>query len=166
MLKLPDGLCAHCRIISPHSGEKKWGRITIAYNRVDQHPDFPVLEAYAREGCGFCGLLRHALQDKYNDQNLAQAENQFSPSIRANWPSGWDGRVTIDRAVFSTEEDWPERDRSQTSDQSLGNVHTLSLRFWPYPPRRSDCIPESNSDWVWFAVYNNHSKQLTDVMSS
>ena len=165
MFELPDALCAQCRVISPHSGENQWGRITIAYNRVDQYPEFPVLESFAKEGCAFCGLLRHALQDKYSNDNIAQAENDFSPSIRANWSSGWNGRVTVDRAIFSTEEDWAERDQSQAPDPSLGSVHTLSLRVWPYPPRRSDCIPES-SDLVWFAVYAHDGEWLTGAMPS
>lgn len=55
------------------------------------------------------------------------------------------GQVTVNRAIFSTKEDWAERDRSQAPDHSLCDVHTLFLGVWPCPPRRSE--------WVWFAVY-------------
>ena len=158
---LPNAPCAHCKFISPHNGENKWGRISIPYNRVDQYPSFPALEVSARKGCAFCGLLRHALQDKYSDEKIAEAESDFHPEIRAKWPtSGWNGLVTIDHAVFSTEEDWTERDRSQATDQSLGGVHTLSLGVWPYPPRRNVSSPES----VWFAVYADSGKWENGLM--
>lgn len=72
--------------------------------------------------------------------------------------------MTVDRAVFSTEEDWTERDRSQATDQSLGGVHTLSLGVWPYPPRRNVSSPESNLTWVWFAVYADYDKWENGLM--
>lgn len=109
--------CAHCKDISPHNGENKWGRISIPYKRVDQYPDFSALEVSAGKGCAFCGLLRHALQDKYSDEKIAEAEGDFHPSTRSTWPiSGWNGQVTVDRAVFFTEEDWVERDASLGTD--------------------------------------------------
>lgn len=151
---LDGSLCAHCRVLNPHKGESRSGRISIQYNRVDQYPHFPELKSSAGRGCAFCGLLRHALLDKYGDEKMTEAENDFSSSIRAEWSmSEWSGQVNIDGAVFSTEEDWPERDASQAQDQHLCNVHSLSLKVWPYPPRRKVNNPESNSSWVWFAVY-------------
>ncbi|KAF6233881.1 hypothetical protein HO173_008093 [Letharia columbiana] len=112
--------------------------------------------------CAFYGLLRHALQDKHKDEKIAEAESDFHPEIRAKWPtSGWNGLVTVDRAVFSTEEDWTERDRSQATDQSLGGVHTLSLGFWPYPPRRNVSSPESKFTWVWSAVYADSDSEAS-----
>lgn len=129
MLKLSDELCVHCKILNPHGGENIGRKITVAYDRVDQYPDFLVLEAYAREGCALRGLLGCALQNKYSDQDIAQAENQFSSSIRAKGPLGWNGRVTIDRIVFSTEEDWPERDRDQILDQSRQRSHLVPQKL-------------------------------------
>lgn len=118
------------------------------------YPNFLALEISAGKGCAFCGLLRHALQDKYSDEKIAEAEGDFHPSIRATWPiSKWNGQVTFERAVFFTEEDWAERDASLGTDQSLDNVYTFSLEIWPYPPRRSVTSPELNHSGVWFAVY-------------
>ena len=84
MVKLSDALCAHCRVVSPHSGENRWDRNTIPYDRVDDHPKLPAQEAGGEKECALCSLLRHALQDKYSDENTAEAENEISPSIRAN----------------------------------------------------------------------------------
>ena len=157
MSELPDAPCAHCRAISSFNGENNNGRIGSPYNRVDQYPDFPALEASAGKGCALCGLLRHALLDKYSDEKIAEAESDFDSSIRAKWPvSEWNGQVTVDHAVFRTEEDWVERDANQAPDQSLSAVHTLSLEVWPYPPRRR--LPEVSGDFLWFAVYAETGK--------
>ena len=159
MGKFLGASCLHCKAINPNAGVNQHGRISISYERVDRYPSFPALMASSREGCGFCGLLRHALQDKYSDNNIAKAESDFHSSIRANWPtSGWDDLVTVDGAVFLTEEDWPERDMDQVSGQPLGGIHTLLLNCWPYPPRRSDCKPEFNGSHLVFAVYNEFGK--------
>lgn len=151
-----DASCSQCRRLSPSYGEKQSGRIAVPYNRSDQYPDFPSLEAQARKGCAFCGLLRHTLQAKYSDEKIAEAESDFHPTIRSEWPNGWDGHVTIDGALFRTEADWPERDPSQMSDPSLGGIHSVSFGVWPYPPRRNQIRPEYNRDWVHFAVYNDN----------
>ncbi len=151
MSELPHAPCAHCRAISPHNGNNNNGRIRIPYDRVDQYTNFPALKASAGKRCAFCGLLRHALQDKYSDEKIAEAESDFDPSVRAKWSvSGWNGQVTVDRAVFRTEEDWDYSDRSQAPDQSLGAVYTLSLDVSPYPPRRG---VDGSGDLLWFAVY-------------
>ena len=151
-----DAPCAQCRRLSPCHGEKQSGRITIPYNRSDRYPDISSLEAQARKGCAFCGLLRHTLQAKYSDEKIAEAESDFHPTIRYKWPPGWDGYVTIDGALFRTEEDWPERDRNQKLDPSLGGIYSLSFQVWPYPPRRNQIKPEFNRDWIHFAVYNDN----------
>lgn len=84
MVKLSDALCAHCRVVSPQSGENRWDRNTILYDRVENHPKLPAQEAGGGKEFALCSLLRHALQDKYSDKNIAEAKNEFSPSIRAN----------------------------------------------------------------------------------
>ncbi len=147
MAKSSDALCAHCRSISPYNGKRN------SHNRTDQYPDFPALKSSAAKGCAFCGLLRHALQDQYSDAKIADAESVFHSSIRATWPPRWNGQVTIGDAGFGTEEDWHEREMGQVPDQSLDGVHSLSLRVWPYPPRRVVNNPESNNELIWFAVY-------------
>ena len=159
-----DAPCAQCRRLSPYHGENKSGTITVPYNCSDHYPDFPALEAQARKGCAFCGLLRHTLQAKYSDEKLAEAESDFHPSIRAKWPTGWDGHVIVDRARFDTEQNWPYRDDSQILDQSLGDIRSLSLDVWPYPPRRNPHSPESNRDRIWFAVYADDSGWENDMI--
>ena len=159
-----DAPCAHCKAISPHNGSSNWGRYNIPHNRSDQYPDFPALEAGAAGGCGFCGLLRHALQDKYSDNKIVEAESHFHPSIRAQWSPTWNGQVTVGRAIFSTEEDWPFRDKSTISGQRLGDIYALSLEVWPYPPRRSDCSPELNNSAIWFAVYADSGEWQNEVI--
>ena len=151
-----DALCAQCKRLSPYYAEKKSRRITIPYNRSDQYPGFPMLEAQARKGCTFCGLLRHTLQAKYSDEKIAEAESDFHPTIRSEWHTGWDGHVTVDGAVFKTEEDWAERDVSLTSDLSLGGIRSIFFNVWPYPPRRSQIEHGFNGQWVFFAVYNDN----------
>ena len=151
-----DALCAQCKRLSPCFIEKQSGRKTVPYNRSDQYPEFPMLEAQARKGCTFCGLLRHTLQAKYSDEKIAEAESDFHPTVRSEWPTGWDGHVTIDGALFRTEEDWPYRDESLTSDPSLGGIRSISFDVWPYPPRRNQTRPGSNGEMVHFAVYNDN----------
>ena len=151
-----DTLCAQCKRLSPYYAEKQSGRVTVPYNRSDQYPEFPSLKAQARKGCTFCGLLRHTLQAKYSDEKIAEAESDFHPTIRSEWPSGWDGHVTIDGALFWTEEDWAYRDESLTSDLSLGGLRLLSLNVRAYPPRRNQIGPGFNGQAVFFAVYNDN----------
>ena len=154
-----DAPCAQCKRLSPYYGEKRSGSITVPYNRSDQYPEFPLLEAQARKGCTFCGLLRHTLQAKYSDEKIAEAESDFHPTIRSQWPTRWDGYVTVDGAFFRTEEDWHERDQRQTSDLSLGGIYAVYFKIWPYPPRRNQTRPESNIDWIHFAVYNDNGNR-------
>ena len=105
--------------------------------------------------------------DKYSDEKMVEAENDFDPSIRTDWPeSGWNGQVTVDGAQFSTEDTWYERDESQTSDQSLHGVYALGLQVWPYPPRLKVTRPEFNRNWVWFAVYADIGECATSMMIS
>ena len=159
MEKLLDASCLHCKAINPNGGEKQFGRIAIPYKRVDQYPSFPMLLTSFRKGCGFCGLLRHALQDQYSDEKTSNAESDFAASIRANWhTSEWDRQVTVDSAAFYTEEGWPERDVDQVSDPTLGGVYVLSFKFWPYPPRRNDIEPEHSCSSIFFQVYNGFGK--------
>ena len=159
--------CAHCRAISSHNVEMKRGKTMIPYNCLDKYPNFPALQFSAEKGCAFCGLLRHALQDKYSDEKKVEAENDFDPSIHTDWPeSGWNGQVTVDGALFLTEDTWYERDESQTSDQSLHGVYALSLQVWPYPPRLKVTRPEFNRNWIWFAVYANIGECATSMMIS
>ena len=139
-----DAPCAHCKALSPYHRKRTYGGYIIPYNRTDEYPDFLALEAIERRGCHFCGLLRHALQDKYSDKKIAEAESDFHPSIRAKWPLGWNGQVTVGDGGFLTEEDWASRDTSQTLDQSLGDIYALSFVLWPHPPRWNDCSAESN----------------------
>ena len=165
MEKLSDAPCIHCKVISPHHGKNSSGHISIPYNRVDQYPNFPALEVSAGTGCAFCRLLKYALQDKYSDRKIAEAEADFDPSIRAQWPkAGWNGQVTVDGARFFSEEDWNERDESQELGQSLGGVWALSFRVWPYPPRRNFTDPGFNHDSVWFAPYADSGKWTIGVM--
>ena len=166
MGKVTDALCAHCKAVSPHNGERKLGVISIPYNRVDQYPAFPAFELTAGTGCTFCAILRHALQDKYSDEKIGRAESDFHPEIRNKWPvSGWNGEVTIGRADFITEEDWPERDQSQVPDRYLGGVYNLSFEVWPYPPRRSVISSELNRSKIWFAVYADTSEWEYGIIS-
>ena len=151
-----DAACAQCRRLHPYHRKTQSGSITVPYNRSDQYPHFPLLEAQARKGCGFCGLLRHTLQAKYSDEKIAEAESDFHPTIRSQWPTGWDGHVTVERPLFSTEKEWPYRDESQMSDPSLGDIFRLSFQVWPYPPRRNDIRPQFNRVSVWFAVYDDN----------
>lgn len=118
-----------------------------------------MLLASHREGCAFCGLLRSALQDQYSDEKTAKAESIFDASIRANWrTSEWDCQVTVDGAVLRTEQEWPERDGSQLSDQTLGGIYMLSFLFFPYPPRRNNIEPQHNNSLVFFSVYDGFGK--------
>ena len=159
MERLSDTSCLHCKAINPNSGGKRSSGIRIPYKRVDRYPGFPMLLASHREGCAFCGLLRSALQDQYSDEKTAKAESFFDASIRANWrTSEWDFQVTVDGAVLSTENEWPERDESQLSDQTLGCIYMLSFRFFPYPPRRNDIEPQHNKSIVFFSVYDGFGK--------
>ena len=164
MEEASDTPCAHCKAISPHNGKRTYGGYNIPYERVDQYPNFPALETNARRGCRFCGLLRHALQDKYSDKKIAEAERDFHPSIRAKWPLEWNAQVTVGHGGFSTEDDWAERDTTQNPDQSLHDIYDLALKVWPYPPRRNDCSAEANFSWLWFPVYADNSEWQICVM--
>ena len=154
-----DASCAHCRALSsPYKGKKISGEYRIEHNRADKYPDFPALEASARSGCHFCGLLRHALQDKYSDKQIAEAESYFHPSIRAKWSLEWSGQVTVGTGRFSTEEGSSNHDTSQTPDQSPDDIYALSFDVWPHPPRRTDCSAELNKSFIGFLVYADNSK--------
>lgn len=164
MEEASDAPCPHCKAISPHNGERTHDSYRISYNRTDEYPGFLTLKASARRGCRFCGLLRHALQDKYSDKKIAEAESDFHPSTRAKWPLEWSGQVTVGGGRFRTEEGWPYRDRSQTLDQSLGDFYVLQLVVWPHPPRRNDCSAESNCSSIWFSVYADEGEWQNSVM--
>ena len=165
MEEASDAPCAHCKGISPHQGKKTYGSYIITHNRTDEYPDFPALKASARTGCRFCGLLRHALQDKYSDKNMAEAENHFDPSIRAKWPRQWNGKVTVGDGRFSTEEGSPEHDETQTPEQSPDDIYALAFDVWPYPPRRNDCSAEVNRSFIYFSVYADNGEWQISVMS-
>ena len=164
MKEISSASCAQCRVISTRNEGDAPGKINMPYNRTDQYPSFPGLEASAEKGCGFCGLIRHALQEKYSDEKIAEAESDFHPSIRDKWPLEWNHQVTVGRAAFSTEGDWAERDTSQKADHSSGCVYALSFQAWPYPPRCRVPNPESNRTYIWFAIYASIGEWKNGIM--
>ena len=156
MAEASDALCGHCKAISPYKGRRTSYdiRYRISYNRTDEYPDFPALEASARRGCRLCGLLRHALQDKFSDKKIAETESNYHPSIRAEWPLESNHQVTLGYGQFYLGEGSPEHDTSQTPDQSPNDIHTLSFEVWPYPPRQT----VRTRSTLWFSVYADNSK--------
>lgn len=151
---LPNKPCLRCRNIHPRYGKIEFGRVDIPYNLIDYFPAFSSLKASADSGCALCGLLRQALQEKYSEEGIAEAEGEFREAYRTTWPGvASDHKVEIKDVQLCTEGDWvfgEREDLSQPEIDALTGVYRLEFTFGSYPPRR----PGVNySNWLCFSIY-------------
>ena len=137
-------LCSWCRNVNPFKkkGESSAGVLS------DVYPNFPRLLKSAESGCGFCGLLRFALQAKYSDEEVDEAERMWDKAIRDSWPTRGDGyQVSI----------WASR----LADEGESMIHEprsgpefFSISICPYPPGQPRRVPGLNAqDYLWFRIY-------------
>ena len=142
-------LCSWCRTINPF--RKKGEPSAEALS--DVYPHFPRLLQSAESGCGFCGLLRFALQTKYSDEEVEKAERIWDKLIRDSWPTRGDGcQISIWASRL-----WDEKE-DPIHEPRLGPKN-FSISICPYPPRQPRRGPGliTQGD-LWFRVYAGTGK--------
>ncbi|RDL37080.1 Uncharacterized protein BP5553_04513 [Venustampulla echinocandica] len=94
----PNNPCKHCAVFTSDHSEAftaSYCSLELDYERVDIFPELPELEASAKDGCVFCGLLRSSCR-------------LYCPGDDAfNGKNPYEGRVQIHGAALSTSA--PER---------------------------------------------------------
>jgi hypothetical protein len=60
----PCKTCKYCALIVPLDDIKTYnkGSLKVDYERIDFYPNFPVLKASAKLGCGLCKIIRTAIK--------------------------------------------------------------------------------------------------------